>query len=89
MAHPALQAVDAVALYDLEEIDARVQKLLFDDLLPAWTSIDVALQLGRVGHFMRWQCVARSRGSLRVFNPREEDDAVQIVGRSYLWPVSL
>ena len=26
MAHPALQAVDAVALYDLEEIDARVQK---------------------------------------------------------------
>lgn len=26
MAHPALQAVDTVALYDLEEIDARVQK---------------------------------------------------------------
>ena len=26
MAHPALQVVDAVALYDLEEIDARVQK---------------------------------------------------------------
>merc|ERR1712216_208845 len=51
---------------DHDAFDARVQRLLFDDLLPAWRQLDVASQLNRVGRFIRWQDVVRRRGSLRV-----------------------
>ena len=54
---------------DHDAFDARVQTLQFDDLLPAWRRLDVASQLDRVGHFVRWQAVARRHGSPRVLDP--------------------
>ena len=58
---------------DHDAFDARVQTLLFDDLLPDWRQLDVASQFHRVGRFVRWQGVARRRGSLRVLDPRGQE----------------
>merc|ERR1711939_483248 len=58
---------------DHTAFDTRVQTLLFDDLLPAWRHLDVALQLNRIGHFVRWQNVAYERGTIRVLNPRGQE----------------
>ena len=35
--------------------------------------MDVASQLDRVGHFVRWQAVARARGSVGLYNPRGQE----------------
>ena len=72
---------------DHDAFDARVQTLLFNDLLPAWRRLDVASQLDRVGHFVRWQAVANRRGSKGVLNPRGQEAPEilepHVVGASY------
>merc|ERR1712232_1445408 len=68
---------------DREAFDRRVQVLLFEDLLPSWRRMDVALQLHRVGLFVRWQGVAVARGSLRIYDPRQaarDNLGAQMVG---------
>merc|ERR1711874_354621 len=37
--------------------NACLQTLLFQDILPSWRSIDVACQLDRVGHMIRYHKV--------------------------------
>ena len=68
---------------DHEAFDRRVQVLLFEDLLPAWRRMDVALQLNRVGRFVRWHGVARARRSLRIYDPGQaarDNLGAQILG---------
>ena len=88
-----IEAMEATRPEDKDEIlrkipdhaafDEHVQLLLFQDLLPAWRHLDVAMQLDRVGHYVRWQLVARRRGSLGIFDPRQQardNPGAQIVG---------
>ena len=52
-----------------EDFNAHLQKLLFEDLFPAWRCLDVALQLDRMGHMLRWHDVGRRRGTWRILDP--------------------
>ena len=64
--------------------DNDLQVLLFQDLLPAWRDMDVASQLDRVGHIMRWRAVAQKRGSLRIYNPETHIAAPDNIGAQTL-----
>lgn len=46
---------------DLDAFDARMQTLLFEDLLPDWMQLDIVKQFHRMGQFVRWQGVACKR----------------------------
>merc|ERR1711937_521336 len=39
--------------YDI--FNAHLQHLLFEDLLPSWSRLDVAKQLDQMGHVLRWR----------------------------------
>jgi len=70
-------------IQDCAAFNARLQVLLFEDLLPGWKRMDVAQQLDCTGQILRWQVVARSIGSLRIYNPRgvaPDNIGAQILG---------
>lgn len=51
---PEDKAQILASIDDLDAFDQTVQRLLFEDLFPAWNSMDTQEQLSRVGSTIRW-----------------------------------
>lgn len=51
------------SIADVDAFDEHLQRLLFQDLLPAWQSLDVTEQIVRIGRIARWQSACEARGN--------------------------
>lgn len=57
---------------DPDLFNAELQRLLFDDLLPAWRNIDAMEQMRRLGIVTRWQSVSRRRGTVGIWSTSQQ-----------------
>ena len=60
---------------DVDQFDAHLQHLLFEDLFPSWRSLDATEQFHLIGQIVRWETMCRHRLShdlLGVGEPEEE-----------------
>merc|ERR1712217_83891 len=52
---------------DHEAFNDRLQELLFQELFPAWSSLDAELQMHRIARMSRWGQISFHRQSFGIF----------------------